>query len=176
MGGFHTCTWKPAFVLHYSNEDEWKQKIILIIRKLRPAFGNFIFSLSHLLTWLVKHALILSKSNKLEKDWNEMRKWGGGKEKWNGEKQSNGPTGFLDWHRNVFSSMIDIAGSRFLRAGRPSSVCNEMLKCLAAVSVYIGDATGSANPLVNQSPMASKKINYTYYTRMLYSAKCKYSH
>lgn len=42
------------------------------------------------------------------------------------EKQSTGPTGFYEWHRNVFSNMIDIAGSRFLRGRGLTSVGNEM--------------------------------------------------
>jgi len=38
-----------------------------------------------------------------------------------------------------------------------------MLKCLAAVSVYISNATGSANPLVNQSPWLVVRLIYTWY-------------
>lgn len=46
------------------------------------------------------------------------------------EKQSTGPTGFSEWHQNVFSNMIDIAGSRFLGGSLLL-----VMKCLAVVSV-----------------------------------------
>ncbi len=58
-----------------------------------------------------------TETRKLEKEKKNEEKG-----EWNSEKQSNGPTGFTDWHQNVFSSMIDIAGSRFLR-GREALLC-----------------------------------------------------
>lgn len=62
------------------------------------------------------------KLKREEKTEGKKKEKDAGKGEQNSEKQSNGPTGFSDWHQNVFSSMIDIAGSRFLR-GRGALLC-----------------------------------------------------